>query len=595
MKKLFILIILIATSFAYNDKLSQKIINTLDKVYNKKILFKENKTKQIDLTLLLFEAMRNWDDITPEAKNTLAKYKLNRPSLPYNYDSPSGKFKVYYTNTGNDAVSPTDANGNNVPDYVEYVAKILDTVYTVYQSMGYVMPYPVYPNKSTPTKFMVYLSGTEAGDGVYGYVQPDIKIGDNPNSTNQVEKNAWSSYMVLRNEYVSFVGGNATEADIALKVTCAHEFMHAVQFAVAETMDIYFMEMAAAWAEQLVYPNMYDNIQYTMMFSNPDIPLDYDDDETDIETYSGHWYSTWYFLKYITTQYGNNLVPAIYNNHINKDTYTSFNIELARYSTNYKDAYFNTAITLGIMNNNSAISNNYYFSKASDYLNELKKYGIYNVKYEKSHSYNGINDINFNFASSNKILMRFGTDYHRITSTSNFSLILTSNLLDSLKVALIQADKKTLPTKMKITIANKTDNKYVINVDNASEYSENILVVSNISKIADTISIPYSFTITKPVSNENIYKTVYDYKLEQNYPNPFNPTTNIIYSLPENSVVTIKVYNILGKEVAELYNGSQKAGKHIIKYDASNLPTGIYLVKLDSKFGTRFIKMNLIK
>jgi hypothetical protein len=594
MKKLLVFLYLISIAFSYNVKLSDKIIKTLELTHGKKSVFTEANKQKIDLTLILFDAKRNWDDLTPEAKEYVEKY-INRPTLPpNNYISKSNKFQIYYYTTGTDAVSLTDANSNSVPDFVELVANTLDSVYTVYQNTGFVMPYPVYPTKSTPTKFAVFLSGSEAGDGVYGYVQPEIKLGDNPSSS-QIEKSAWSSYMVLRNEYVNFVGGNTTIADIALKATCAHEFMHAVQFSVAETMDTYFMEMAATWAEQFIFPNFYDNIQYSMMFTNPDISLDYDDDETSINDYSGHWYSTWYFLKYITTRYGNNILVSLYNNHISMNTYQSFNKELAKQGTDFKNTYFNTAITLGIMNNNSSLSNIYYLQNAANYLTELAKYGISNVKYEKSYTFDGTNSITFNFANSNKILWRFGTDYFNIKSNSNFTIALNSDNPDSLKVALIQSDKKNLPTKMKVTIAAKNNNSYLININDASNYAENILVVSNISKITDTISVPYNFTISKLTANENTNLKNYSYNLFQNYPNPFNPTTTISYSLPDNMNISLKVYNILGSEITTLYEGYQRAGIHKIQFNANNLNSGIYLVKLTSNYGAKFIKVNLVK
>lgn len=594
MKKLLVFLYLISIAFSYNVKLSDKIIKTLELTHGKKSVFTEANKQKIDLTLILFDAKRNWDDLTPEAKEYVEKY-INRPTLPpNNYISKSNKFQIYYYTTGTDAVSLTDENSNSVPDFVELVANTLDSVYTVYQNTGFVMPYPVYPTKSTPTKFAVFLSGSEAGDGVYGYVQPEIKLGDNPSSS-QIEKSAWSSYMVLRNEYVNFVGGNTTIADIALKVTCAHEFMHAVQFSVAETMDTYFMEMAAVWAEQFIFPNFYDNIQYSMMFKNPDISLDYDDNETSINDYSGHMYSTWYFLKYITTRYGNNILVSLYNNHISMNTYQSFNKELAKQGTDFKNTYFNTAITLGIMNNNSSLSNIYYLQNAANYLTELAKYGISNVKYEKSYTFDGTNSITFNFANSNKILWRFGTDYFNIKSNSNFTIALNSDNPDSLKVALIQSDKKILPTKMKVTIAAKNNNSYLININDASNYAENILVVSNISKITDTISVPYNFTISKLTANENTNLKNYSYNLFQNYPNPFNPTTTISYSLPDNMNISLKVYNILGSEITTLYEGYQRAGIHKIQFNANNLNSGIYLVKLTSNYGAKFIKVNLVK
>jgi hypothetical protein len=73
-----------------------------------------------------------------------------------------------------------------------------------------------------------------------------------------------------------------------------------------------------------------------------------------------------------------------------------------------------------------------------------------------------------------------------------------------------------------------------------------------------------------------------EYELKQNYPNPFNPSTVIVYQLPVNSVVTVKVYDVLGRAVETLVNERESAGTHSVKFNAANLPSGVYFYRLEA-------------
>jgi hypothetical protein len=94
-----------------------------------------------------------------------------------------------------------------------------------------------------------------------------------------------------------------------------------------------------------------------------------------------------------------------------------------------------------------------------------------------------------------------------------------------------------------------------------------------------------------PVSNE----IPSSYSVTQNYPNPFNPTTKINFALPKSGLVTMKVYDMLGKEVSTLVNEVKNAGTYSVDFNASALSSGIYFYKVSVNGFTEVKKMMLIK
>ena len=121
----------------------------------------------------------------------------------------------------------------------------------------------------------------------------------------------------------------------------------------------------------------------------------------------------------------------------------------------------------------------------------------------------------------------------------------------------------------------------VILVDNVNGQS---IDMSSLNTYAFTYSSPHSFTIngttTKVDVNSGSLPTVY--ALTQNYPNPFNPSTKISYQLPSNSLVTLKVYDIIGREVTTLVNAQQNAGEYEVIFDASRLASGVYFYRIQA-------------
>ncbi|MEI7811106.1 MAG: putative Ig domain-containing protein [Ignavibacteria bacterium] len=99
--------------------------------------------------------------------------------------------------------------------------------------------------------------------------------------------------------------------------------------------------------------------------------------------------------------------------------------------------------------------------------------------------------------------------------------------------------------------------------------------------------------IITAVEKSNKLPTVY--KLEQNYPNPFNPTTKINYSVPQESKVVLKVYNLLGSEVAVLVNETKASGSYSVDFKASNLTSGLYIYRIEAGNYVSVKKMTLLK
>ena len=85
------------------------------------------------------------------------------------------------------------------------------------------------------------------------------------------------------------------------------------------------------------------------------------------------------------------------------------------------------------------------------------------------------------------------------------------------------------------------------------------------------------------------------YSLSQNYPNPFNPSTSISFTLAKSSFVELKVFNVLGNEVATLVNQIVTAGKHQVTFDAGSLSSGVYLYTIKASDFSETKKMILMK
>jgi hypothetical protein len=145
-----------------------------------------------------------------------------------------------------------------------------------------------------------------------------------------------------------------------------------------------------------------------------------------------------------------------------------------------------------------------------------------------------------------------------------------------------------------IQLSQNTTHKIVPNWADINNSSLTILVdEGNEGTIDDTLEIENQ--VTGIGEDQGLLLTPNNYNLAQNYPNPFNPVTTIQYSIPQRSNVTLKVYDILGNEVATLVNEEKDRGVYSVNFDASHLASGMYLYRLQAGSFIETKKMILIK
>jgi hypothetical protein len=177
--------------------------------------------------------------------------------------------------------------------------------------------------------------------------------------------------------------------------------------------------------------------------------------------------------------------------------------------------------------------------------------------------------------------------------------------IDTLDNAYIDISKDNGVTWKSAKFYNKTVNAWtrdVIDISSLAGSTPTLKIrfsmVSNGTVTADGIYIDnikligYNVTPTSIINNVQVPS---EYSLSQNYPNPFNPETVIRYSLNENRFTTLKIFNVLGKEMATLVNENQNAGSYSINFNASNLSSGMYFYRIESGTFVATKKMLLIK
>ncbi|MGB5138143.1 MAG: MXAN_6640 family putative metalloprotease, partial [Candidatus Zixiibacteriota bacterium] len=232
----------------------------------------------------------------PEEYQQYAKMYLVRPSTQWYIETPLGYFRLHFDTSGPNSIPLADNDSSGVPDYIERAANFADSswLYEVV-TLGH------YPPVS---------DGSQGGSDQYDiYFQQVPYYGfTSPETAGPAAWNDFSSHIVVHN---TFTGGFPTNDDPeglvlgALKVTIAHEFYHAIQFAYDVSEESYFMEESSTWMEEMAYPQVNDNYNY--------LPFFYAAVQTGLQAGGSHRYGSFIWPKFLQERFGVEIMREIWS------------------------------------------------------------------------------------------------------------------------------------------------------------------------------------------------------------------------------------------------------------------------------------------
>ena len=533
-----------------------------------------------------------------EQKGFVFNKKLTSSARPQNLDqyTDDGFFRFHYTLQGSDAVSPIDSNQNQIPDYIDLIITTFKSIGNEYfEKLGYPRPpsdhYYTRTDNGGSDHYDIYIFNLESG--YYGYVQAEnyanaeslFNKGDNEFSLNIKESRGMTTFMALRNNYKDFSGN---EKNI-IEVTSAHEFFHAIQYGYDGWEAGWLLESTAVFMEEFLYDSINDCYQFLKTFlEKPELSINHSTDRG---------YGSYIYFSYLDEHYvDRNFVKKVFVNSVSYDSYDQ------DYSLrNLKEVVLNNGLSFENTMHNFFIANAILDSSSSLEKYRYEEAPFFPIKsptYKKTFS----DLIDSSYYFNNQQLESGSSLYYSVdTKDSNFVNldieILSKNtnsttfrLTTIFKDSLLNFDIKTQNIQ-KINVANTEKVDFLVSAFNME--NKNVSFDFKISKNSQSLLDSTKLAI-------NMINNPKSFTLYENYPNPFNPNTTLRFDIPENSDVTISIYNMLGQKVKNFNMPRLSAGYHSIQWDGTNqsgvsIGAGVYFYQLQTKNIVKTSKMTLLK
>lgn len=500
-----------------------------------------------------------------------------RVTLQHSYASPRGWFRIHYDATGTRAVPPADTNGNGVPDWVELVADIADSIRQGYYDLGYDRSLND-GGAGGGVEYDIYLLNL-ASQGYYGLTYS----GD--------------GYMQLDNDFAESIY-QVRGAD-AVRVTLAHEMFHAIQFTywIGDRDGVWWQEATATFMEDVFYPDINDYWQYLnpdwftdTLFEDPTLSLHYDSGGRDAHMYGASLFC--HFLDQSDPARGH---AAIRKSYERQATQRSDNIDviIGAVEQEMNRPIGQLVAEFWIWNYFTGWRHRpgVFYRDAAGYA-----WPPPNQALEADWTVRNLSEIAS--VERTESARNLGASMTRIVpdrSSGGIRLSMTANDLDtpwSWNVAVVDPDT--------IRVLSAVDGQ--IEIDNWDATTDIVVIGAN-GRVASqlesartfSLTVTYDPTLTRPTPDR------FDLALEQNRPNPFNPVTMIPFTVNSSARITLRIYDINGRVVRTLLdNVPYGPGKHTVSWEGNTdtgrrVAAGVYIARITAQDATQTIRMTLLR
>ncbi|MEE9555269.1 MAG: T9SS type A sorting domain-containing protein [candidate division Zixibacteria bacterium] len=506
-----------------------------------------------DGTLLALDIFRNRQAADEEFKIQFPTL-LSRVEKQTYFDSPGGYFRIHFDTTGGHAVYEPDIDiypPDGIPDYVNRTAEYLDLAWnTICDTLIYDTPPYDGDRGGGQDLYDVYMHHYA---GAYG-----VTFSEFPSSQRPDRNYDYTSYIYVDPTYSGFGYEDRT---LPMKVTSAHEFFHAVQFAYSIAAGGWYMENCATWIEDIIWDNINDNYAFLSYFLNFV--------HRPINTVNGAFeYGAFIWPMFLYENWGHDFIRTSWEYCIGSTALNALESTCGQYGTLLEEQY-------------SSYSLWNFLADSRDDGDHYEEGAEYNpARIMRTHSsYPVENESSFldptAFGCNNIIFSNPGEE-------GDLRIVFDGRDSDIWHAQIIMAMADNDHTYDAITLNDANDGEYT--VEDFGEY----VWVGLVTDLIDGSGGDYLYSayLVQTDIDERIVDVPDDFILDGNYPNPFNGRTVISLFSPDEEVVNLSVYNILGEKVVDrvhfLRPGNNRIELNFEQSDNAPLASGVYFYRIES-------------